>query len=127
VSAAIYDAGALVAADRNDRRFWAEHRARLELGVATLVPAAVVAQVSRSPRQAQLRRFLRSCEVTPLDERGAHAVGGALSRSKTADVADASVVVAASEARAAVIVTSDVGDIEKLVAALDLSVVVRRP
>ena len=58
MSTVVYDAAVLVAADRNERRAWAEHKARLELGVVPLVPAPVVAQVSRSPQQAQLRRFL---------------------------------------------------------------------
>ena len=51
----VYDTAVLVAADRNERRSWAEHKARLELGFVPLVPAPVVAQVSRSPQQAQLR------------------------------------------------------------------------
>lgn len=54
----VYDAGVLVAADRGDRDVWADHRVRLELGTAPVTTAPVVAQVSRSPRQAQLRRFL---------------------------------------------------------------------
>ena len=70
----VYDAGALVAAERNDRRLWADHRVRLEAGVVPVVPAPVVAQVSRSPRQAQLRRLLRGCDVPALDEATAHAV-----------------------------------------------------
>ena len=69
----VYDAAILVAADRNERRSWAEHKARLELGVVPLVPAPVVAQVSRSPQQAQLRRFLAGCVVVPLGENEAHA------------------------------------------------------
>ena len=44
----VYDAAVLVAADRSERRVWAEHKARLELGAVPLVPAPVVAQVSRS-------------------------------------------------------------------------------
>src|SRR5689334_16466274 len=68
----VYDAGALIAADRSDRRRWAEHRVLLEGGLVPLVPAPVVAQVSRSPRQAELRRFLRGCEVVPMDEGTAH-------------------------------------------------------
>lgn len=55
----VYDTGVLIAADRNERRTWAEHRVRLESGVLPLVPAPVVVQASRSPRQAQMRRFLR--------------------------------------------------------------------
>jgi hypothetical protein len=29
----VYDAGVLVAADENERRAWAEHKVRLELGM----------------------------------------------------------------------------------------------
>ena len=71
----VYDAAVLVAADRNERRSWAEHKARLEFGVVPMVPAVVVAQVSRSPQQAQLRRFLAGCTVEPLGENDAHAAG----------------------------------------------------
>lgn len=111
----VYDAGALIAAERNDRRFWAEHRVRLELGIAPCVPSVIVAQVSRSPRQVQLRRVLRGCEVTPLDEAGAHRVGALLATSGTTDIADAALVALAVE-RAADIVTSDCTDIERLAA-----------
>jgi hypothetical protein len=75
VSTVVYDAAVLVAADRNERRAWAEHKVRLELGMVPLVPAPVVAQVSRSPRQAQLRRFLSWCAVVPLGESVAHEAG----------------------------------------------------
>ena len=74
MSTVVYDAAVLVAADRNERRAWAEHKARLELGVIPLVPAPVAAQVSRSPQQAQLRRFLTRCVVVPLGESEAHDV-----------------------------------------------------
>ncbi|HYC22263.1 MAG TPA: PIN domain-containing protein, partial [Candidatus Bathyarchaeia archaeon] len=109
------DAGPLIAAERNDRRFWAEHRVRLEMGIAPCVPSAVVAQVSRSPRQVQLRRVLRGCEVVPLDEAGAHRAGALLGKSRTADIADATVVSVAA-ARTADIVTSDREDIARLIA-----------
>ena len=59
----VYDAAVLIAADRNDRQTWAEHKLLLQGGVLPLVPAAVLAQVSRSARQAQLRRFLRGCRL----------------------------------------------------------------
>jgi hypothetical protein len=38
---AVYDAGLLIAADRNHRHVWADHRARLELGVVPLAIARV--------------------------------------------------------------------------------------
>jgi len=110
----VYDAGALVAAERNDRRLWADHRVRLEAGVVPVVPAPVVAQVSRSLRQAQLRRLLRGCEVLALDEPMAHAVGRLLGRAGTSDVVDATVVTLAITKQAQ-IVTSDRDDVSQLV------------
>lgn len=109
----VYDAAVLVAADRNDRRVWAEHKARLEFGAVPIVPAPVVAQVSRSPRQVQLRRFLAGCTVVPLGEADAHATGALLAKSRTADVADAFAVTVAARAKA-VILTGDRDDMEKL-------------
>lgn len=113
MSGVVYDAGALVAAERSDRRLWADHRVRLEAGVVPVVPAPVVSQVSRSPRQAQLRRLLRGCEVLVLDESTAHAVGRLLDRSGTADIVDATVVTMAI-AQQAQIVTSDRDDVSRL-------------
>ncbi len=113
---AVYDAGALIAADKNERAIWAEHRVRLEAGVIPQVPAPVVAQVSRSGRQAQLRRLLRGCDVAAFTESDAHASGRLLNRSKTNDVVDAAVVVLAV-AHSAEIVTSDRDDIAHLLTA----------
>lgn len=109
----VYDAGALIAAERNDREFWAEHRVRLESGVLPLVPAPVVAQVSRSPRQAQLRRLLRGCEVRELTEELAHAAGRLLGRAGKNDVTDAVVGHTALSHQAGV-VTGDRPDIQAL-------------
>lgn len=116
MSEVVYDAGALIAADRNDRAFWADHRVRLEAGVIPFVPAPVVAQVSRSPRQAQLRRLLRGCDVLIFDEARAHRTGAVLARGASTDIVDGAVVEAASEA--AVIVTSDRPDIARLLDAV---------
>src|SRR5215470_7359431 len=123
MSAVVYDAAVLVAADRNDRRAWAEHKARLEFGVVPLVPAPVVAQVSRSPRQVQLRRFLTGCVVIPLGESEAHEAGRLLGRTRTADVVDAVVVTTAFRQKA-MILTSDPDDIERLVRASSREVAV---
>ena len=125
MSDVVYDAGALVAAERNDRRFWLGHRIRLEAGVVPIVPAPVVAQISRSPRQAQLRRLLRGCEVLALDEPTAHAVGQLLGRAGTADIVDATVVVVAM-AQQAEIVTADRSDISHLAASAGARLVITR-
>jgi predicted nucleic acid-binding protein len=116
VNSFVYDAAVLVAADRNERRACAEHKARLEMGYIPSVPAAVVAQVSRSPKQAQLRRFLAGCNVVPLDESSAHGAGRLLGLTKTADIVDAVVVIVAAQHNA-VILTGDEEDIARLVRA----------
>lgn len=116
MTAVVYDAGILVSADRNERRIWAEHKARLEFSIVPLVPAPVVAQVSRSPKQAQLRRFLAGCEVIPLEESEAHEAGRLLGLTKTSGIVDA-VVVTTAVRHKAIILTSDPTDIRRLVRA----------
>lgn len=116
MSTVVYDAAVHVAADRNERRAWAEHKVRLELGIVPLVPTPVLAQVSRSPQQAQLRRFLAGWEVVPLSENEAHEAGRLLGVTKTSDVVD-SVVVATALRQKATILTSDADDTERLVRA----------
>ena len=109
----VYDAGMLVAADRNVRAIWAEHRVRLEAGIVPVVPAPVVAQVSRSPHQAQLRRLLRGCQVTAVTEQDAHSAGHLLGRAGTRDVVDAVVAHTAAQLDADV-VTGDPAEIGRL-------------
>jgi predicted nucleic acid-binding protein len=109
----VYDAGVLIAADRCLRRTWAEHRVRLEAGLVPLVPAPVVAQASRSPKQAQMRRLLRGCDVVPFDETAAHAAGSLLGKTRTKDVVDASVAVL-SIRHGANVISDDAEDIQRL-------------
>jgi predicted nucleic acid-binding protein len=123
--ATVYDAGLLVAADRNVRAAWAEHRVRLAAGIIPLVPANVVAQVSRSNRQVQLRRFLRGCEVIPFDEASAHRAGALLAKSGTADVVDASVVELAATTSGQIL-TTDPHDIQRLATASGKRITVSR-
>lgn len=112
----VYDTAVLIAADRGQRRTWAEHRVRLEAGFIPLVPSPVIAQASRSPKQAQMRRLLRGCEVAPFDEAAAHAAGSLLGKTRTQDVVDAAVVVL-SIRRGADIVSADAKDISRLLSA----------
>jgi hypothetical protein len=124
MKAVVYDAGVLVGADRGDRRIWAEHRVRLEAGVVPAVPSLVVAQTSRSPRQVQLRRLLRGCEVVTFAEADAHRAGELLAKSRTTDVVDAAVVVLAIE-RGADIQTGDAEDMRRLTGAARAKLVIR--
>jgi predicted nucleic acid-binding protein len=126
VSPVVYDAAVLVAADRNERRVWAEHRVRLESGVVPAVPAPVLAQVSRSRTQVQLRRLLAGCEVVAFDEAAAHRAGAILARGAGKDVVDASVVDLAIR-RGADVVTRDVLDIARLAGAMGARLRLLRP
>ncbi len=109
----VYDAAVLIAADRDTRTVWAEHRARLEAGIVPVVPSPVVVQVSRSPTQVQLRRLLQGCEVVSLTEQRAHSAGRLLGRAGSADVVDAVVADIAASLRADV-VTTDHAEIRRL-------------
>ena len=105
---------------RNSRAVWAEHRVRLEAGIVPVVPSPVVAQVSRSPAQVELRRLLRGCEVVSLTEQGAHSAGRLLGRAGLRDIVDAVVAATAAGLRADV-VTGDRADIRRLLDAADAS------
>ncbi len=112
----VYDAGVLVAADRNVRTVWADHKVRLAAGIVPLVPAPVVTQVSRSAAQVQLRRLLRGCEVAALTEQQAHAAGHLLGRAGSRDVVGAVVAQTAADLHADV-VTGDRAGLSRLLGA----------
>lgn len=113
----VYDAGALIGAERSDRAVWADHRARLEMGLVPVTTAPVVAQVSRSGRQAQLRRFLRGCDIVPFGDDEAHDIGALAGRSGSSDVVDVHVVATAHRRRFGVL-TSDENDLKPIADAL---------
>ena len=122
-----YDAGALVAADRGERRVWARHRGMLEIREVPTVPAPVVAQVWRGgSRQAILARFLVGCSVEPLDDRQARRVGPLAARASTTDVVDATVVEGALRRRD-VVITSDPDDLRVIADSVDGHVELERP
>jgi len=121
----VYDAGVLVAAALDERETWADHRVRLELGELPRTTAPVVAQVSRSGRQAQLRRFLRGCETVAFSPEQAHEVGALLARTGTSDVVDAHLVVIAAKT-ASTVLTSDLDDLRSLSDELPVPVSLRR-
>lgn len=113
---ATLDAGALIALDRDDRRVLVLLARAAEVGARMTVPATALAQALRRPaRQVRLARLLRqpTTDIAPLDGPDATSVGVLLAASRTADIADAHVVVCARRARQA-IVTSDPGDLQRL-------------
>lgn len=115
---ATYDTGALVAAERNDRRMWALHAGFLAEEVTPTVPAAVLAQAWRGggPRQASLHRLLALCQTEPLSDELARRVGALATRAKHPDIVDVAVVEGAVR-RGDAVVTSDRGHLERIAAA----------
>jgi hypothetical protein len=106
-----YDAGALVAADRGERRMWARHRALLTAREVPTVSAPVVAQAWRGgSRQALLSRLLAGCEVEALDDNRARSVGALAGRASTTDIVDACVVEGALR-RHDLVISSDPTDL----------------
>ena len=113
-----YDTGALVAADRGDRRQWARHRALLSRREVPTVPAPVVAQSWRGgSRQALLARLLTGCDIEALDDQQARSVGSLAARAATAEIVEACVVEGAMR-RHDLIVSSDEGDLKAIAAAI---------
>ena len=116
VNGIVFDAGGLIALERNDRRVLLTLDAALEKDGRIIVPATVLAQVIRNPaRQVRLWRMIQfeRAEVIPLDAPHAQAVGVLLGQTGTADITDAHVVICAQSAGYAVI-TSDPLDLKQL-------------
>jgi len=117
-----FDAGGLIAIDRNDRRVISILARAAERGLRVTIPATALAQAMRNPaKQARLSRLIRqtSTDLVALDGPDATAVGLLLARTGTADIVDAHVVVCAQRSRQAV-VTSDARDLRRLGAELRL-------
>jgi hypothetical protein len=111
-----FDAGGLIALDRNDRRVIALLARAAELGMRLTVPATALAQAIRNPAtQVRLSRLIRQphTDLVALSGPDATAVGLLLARSATADIVDAHVVICARRTRQAV-VTSDPGDLRRI-------------
>jgi hypothetical protein len=127
VTGVTYDSGALIAAERGERRMWARHRALLLRRIVPTVPAPVVAQCWRgTSRQAQLARILAGCEVEILDGTRARATGILAGRAHTADIVDANVVEGALR-RGDLIVSSDEGDLAAIAAAVSRPLDIAHP
>jgi hypothetical protein len=116
VSGITFDAGGLIALDRNDRRVLVLLARAIERGMRITIPATALAQAIRNPaRQGRLSRLIRQVgtDLIALDGPDATAVGILLARTATADIIDAHVVICAQRAGQAV-VTSDAGDLRRI-------------
>ena len=117
MSALVLDAGALVAADRDDRATMARLRAAQRHGLELRSNAMAVAQVWRDKRgrQVNLARLLRAIDVRAVTPADGRAAGVVLGIAGTADAIDATVVLLAMPGDR--ILTSDPGDLDLLAAA----------
>lgn len=117
-----FDAGALIALDRDDRRVVLLVAGAAERRQSITIPATALAQAIRVPaRQARLTRLMRQpgVNLVSLDGPSATAVGRLLAQTGTADIADAHVAVCA-QAAGQPVVTTDPGDIAVLDPSLDV-------
>jgi hypothetical protein len=111
-----YDTGALVAAERNNRKMWELHAGLVAEEVVPVVPAPVLAQAWRGgARQAGLARLLRMCDVEPMTEELARSVGVLAGKAGHDDIVDVAVVEGAIR-RGDAVVTSDAARIAKIAA-----------
>jgi hypothetical protein len=125
--AVTYDTGALVAADRGERRMWVRHRALLEQREAPTVPAPVVAQGWRGgARQARLAKLLGGCHIESLDDAQARAVGVIAAQAQTTDIVDTTVVEGALR-RDDLVITSDPDDLRSIADAINHRLVIATP
>lgn len=113
-----FDAGVLIALDRNSVVEWALLRRLGDRQVLPTVPAPVITEVWRSSRQANLARALKRCRVEDTDAKIAQAAGELCAASGTDDPVDA-IVVASAAQRGDVIWTSDPDDLRRLAAHVD--------
>jgi len=111
------DTGALIAADRQDRSFWAFWKAALKHNTRFFLPAACLAQAWRNPTSAAVALVAKATTVLPLDERLAKLSGTLCGKARTADVVDAAVVGTAAFVNSDAILTSDPRDLKALVTA----------
>lgn len=102
------DAGALIAAVRNERRTWALHAGFLALEVSPTVPTPVLAEAWRGgSRQGSLARFLARGTTEPLTDDHAKAVGTlAAARAEHDDIVDVTVVEGAIRRHDAVVTSN---------------------
>lgn len=117
----ILDAGPLIDADRNRRRFAAHLKVAIEEEDVLRTTEAIVAQVWRGPQQANLAWALSAIEVLPEFGDGRR-VGELLAATETSDVVDAHLVVLARRLSEPVL-TADIDDLATLAAEAGATVI----
>jgi hypothetical protein len=126
----VYDAGALVAADKNQRLFLRAHDLLIRDGVRPLLPAPVLSQVwLPGGKHTALHRVVSGCTVIPYTDEVAREVARLCRKAGCTDVVDGFVALTALRNGRAPVITSDVDDIRALLSGEPgaTRIVVRRP
>lgn len=119
----VLDAGAFVAAERWDRHFAELIAAATAEGAAILLPAAVIAEIWRSPPRPRCQTVVELAdEIVALDAAGARRVGALIGLAGSTQIVDGSVAVLAIAAKPSIVLTSDPNDIASLLKAAGESV-----
>jgi hypothetical protein len=122
----VFDAGGLIALERDERASWVRLKTAYTRGEVPLTNAGVLGQVWRGgPRQARLSQALAGMDIRPLDESLGRAAGELLGATRRSDLTDASIVLVASDGDE--IVTSDPEDLRPLAVASGIHVELVRP
>lgn len=88
----VLDSGALIAIDKDDRKFVAMLRVLQRDGVPVRTSVGAIAQVWRDGRrQASLARILPGVDIAPLDDVAARRIGELLRTNRSDDLVDAHV------------------------------------
>lgn len=122
---AVLDAGAFIAVERRDRRVGAMLRVLHERRIPLRTSAAVVAQVWRDGRkQALLAKVLEGVAVVGLSPNDDRRTGELLGRARRHDVIDAHLALCVGAGDE--VLTSDVDDLRRLLAARGVDAVLVR-
>jgi predicted nucleic acid-binding protein len=119
--AIVYDAGALLAAERRNPELLALHDEITAARIRPIVPVVVLAQVWRGGPQHHISRLLKACDILPDDQAAGRAAGVACAASGTADVVGA-IVIATAVRHQAPVVTSDPGDLTRIADSIGVKV-----
>lgn len=113
----VFDSGAFVALERNDRAMWRRFKAALLAGDVPVSHGGVVGEVwrGRGARQTVLAKALAGVNVRPLDDALGRKAGELLARARKSDAIDAALLLLANDGDR--IVTSDPEDLRALAAA----------
>ncbi len=114
------DAGALIAADRDDKRFWSFWSVAVKRRTVATIPATIVAQAWRSPRNVRMAQVINQSIIEAYTFDIGRLAGQLCAAANKHDVVDAGLVVSAS-IRGDDILTTDPTDLLELAQVLGSS------